>query len=400
MKWYIKIYNLPIDQHLLISNISIDKSTSKINSGTFKCSIFIPVSINKVDTVLDLYCNDYIVCKGYRVIKCADDGQGRYNVDIEEYASALYSYPLKSSGSIFLPNVVITPKSGALKKTINNILYLLTNTYNGSNGKVKFNIVDINSLGALTHIPLLPNIPIPTLEYGHMMLGTAITSFIRNTLGLEVWFKTTDYSADGSVTITLSYGFNNSWITDWVENEGAFIKSEYTEATPNELSVVDKVVVISEDKKSYGVSGIDGGRQVNCSIIGNYTSNELTAFATEILKEAGVLYQSYKLIWDGGKCLKYNEGSMFKGLGDQTDKDVNKRITWKGWEGGVKPVLNESYYSAHRNDFWKIKDIRITEVSTEIIIGATKMSIFDIYKNKLTIIDGIEIPKTEVVVSN
>lgn len=387
-----------------ITNLSIDRSTKKVNRATFNSPSFIPTSDGVTANLVRIYCSTYPkpVFDYAKVIKCADQGKSIFAVTVEEISSFLYNVPLTDGDN---HNLVIKSKDKFNnKKTIKRLIVDLIDNHVDNDNIIltSVNFHDMSGVGNLTTIPLLDKVPIPDMEFGNMMVVSAIRKMMTDTLGLDMWFTATAYAGGSKYIISVNYGLSNGWsCLDLTQPWTTCSKIESTELTP-----VQKVYVISSDGKMMGLATSSTSTSsplvAKYKIDGTYTQDDLNAFASSILNDRQDTHESFTLHWPAGQALSYIEGTLFTGIGDKTNSDEQLYMEWKGHSNPyITTPLNYSAFKSGNAIYWKITDIHITDQYTDITIGKNKLSIFDIYKNQLSeITDGLPIPTENKVVES
>lgn len=408
--WTATFYNYPSvgeTTTIPISNIGIDRATKKVNRATFKSPSYVPTvhyinGSTKLATIARIFCNGRMVFDYSRVIKCIDQGKSVFDVTIEEVASLLYNIPLQDGSN---HNIVVKSKDkNGNKKTIKKLISDLIDGHIGGTSFIldSSHFTDMSGVGNLTYIPMLTDVPIPDLEFGNMSVLTAIKKLLTETLGLDMWYSIRNVS-DYVYTANVNYGLSNGWAK--IDINQPWVSCNIVEST--ELTPVNTVYVFNSDGKLYGQSSDalqtgTGKISAKYQINGTYNETDLNAFAAAILKDRREEHKSYRLKWGAGQGIFasdgkiFTEGALFTGLGDQSNPDANLRMEWRG---NVNPsVTSPLPYSRFLADekYWQIADIRITDQYTEITVGSNRLSIFDVYKEKLKEVDGMPIPTTDV----
>ena len=111
----------------------------------------------------------------------------------------------------------------------------------------------------------------------------------------------------------------------------------------------------------------------------------MDSMAKKIHKDLQSDRTTYKVVFPAGR-VKFRDGDVFTGLGDSTISPV-------------MPYRDDTDYDplTDTNDtVWQIKDMTITTDYTEILVGPSYFSVFDLFKSTLKIVPEAPIP-TEFV---
>jgi hypothetical protein len=211
-------------------------------------------------------------------------------------------------------------------------------------------------------------------------IGKALDNFIQSQCGMNSW-----YSVDGA----LEYGFYNNLVT--IDPKKEFFESSSKHYTNNDQIDPDYVTVWNSDCSVYTVYGIDPHNETaSCAVGVSYVMSstlmdrELTLIAKKIHDDLKVSQDQFKVRFPAG-TVRFQEGDVFMGMGDQTTFPLMP------YKSGVDldPLTDP------KDSIWQIRDIIITETATDVIVGTSYRSIFDIYHGTLIKKDEVASP-TEV----
>lgn len=356
---------------LNIFDVKIHESLNDINTALFST---LNQKLEKNSFVQIFLTNGTTsIFSGY-VINVSDGRDGVYKHECVELGKCLYDIPVvNTKGGLFKPRAVIhNPISGKGYLKIQEYVSLILSFYE-SHPKFSFyqpgsGVCRARSLSGSTEIPGQPAKLPPVLLSG-TYIGKALDDFLENICGFHVWFD----RQSGRV----EYGFIRDKIVINPKNE--IILSTVKMNDTNALDYIpDRVFVWSNDGVEWGCyprSQLASGKhtQMSFKLSTNAFTGGLDAFAKKIYDDAHVTTDIFRVTFPPG-TIRFKEGDYFDGLGDQT---VSYPMEYK-YGDDADPLTNP------RDSVWKITDVIITEKGTDVIVGPSYYSVFDIYRTSLS----------------
>ncbi|MFA5760180.1 MAG: hypothetical protein WC877_00195 [Dehalococcoidales bacterium] len=382
----------------IVYNVRIEKSLLTLNKATFK--IASQVDVFPENTPIAIFCSSNKskpVFVGYiKEITSNKDLSQTY--DCNEIGALLQDIPVKNfNKGIFVPRVKIPNpvKKNRFLSLSEIIIAIMTHFqshnkitwYNPGSGSEKTSITyNVKKYGNSIYIPGREGVTFPPQMLSGISIGKAIDNFIQNQCGMYSWYALPDGK--------LEYGFYNNYIT--INPESEFIEASVRCYTNNETIDPDYVIVWNSDSTVWAVHGIQkefavNGEEFPSAGVGiGYIMNstlldrELSLIAKKIYDDLKINTDQFRVNFPAG-TVRFNEGDVFLGLGDQTT------FPSMPYRSGVDldPFTNS------KDSIWQIRDMTITEESTEVIVGTSYRSVFDIYRNELVKKDEVPSP-TEV----
>lgn len=357
----------------------IHESLNDINTARFSIANSTNL-IDKDDTVKIYRKNAYdvIAFNGY-VINVINNKDNTFTYECKELGNLLYEMPIiKSTGGIFKSRIIIhnpTDPYGNLtiQDFVNAMMSFYTHhpnvTYTPGSG-----ICRAGNLSTSQTIPGKDNTYLPATVISGKSIGKALNDFLENTCGFSVWYNRN--------TGAVEYGFIRDAITLNITSEYIMSteKLEDENAIPYKPYVVEVWNADASGKGYYPKSGLTEGtfNIMRFKLSSNNFSGTLDAFAERIYTDAQLNTDIFRVTFPPG-TVRFKEGDYFKGLGDQT---ITYPMEYKtGNDANPLETPGDSV--------WRITDVIITENSTEVIVGPSYYSIFDIYHTSLSTIDGV-----------
>jgi len=213
------------------------------------------------------------------------------------------------------------------------------------------------------------NVWLPTQVISGMNVGNALESFLTNQCNLYIWYETNKIET-GFIRDKITLNDNNK--SKW------FIENSEKISGNDETIKPDYVIVFDVDgnAKCYPPAGLTGkaksiAYKLNTSLI----DMGLDAYAQKVYEDLVIVDKSkYKVRFPAG-TIEFKEADYFEQIGDLT----------------ITPSMNPRYYNdsdplSNPNDsVWQIKEVTIMDDGTDVIIGPSYRSIFDIYGANLQI---------------
>jgi hypothetical protein len=310
---------------------------------------------------------------------------GMVSYECSELNSVLYQCAVRNpQAGLFKPRVMIrNPTESGINMSIEQMVQSIMSFYTG-HPTIQYNPgVGISNPDSLGKLKLLPNrstnIILPTQILSGTDVGTAIDSFLENECGFYTWYG----RLDGS----LQYGYGRDTITLDLNYEVIL----HSEKQPEDLSLPYKpnnVVVWNSDGSAYKLypESLPVGNVTVASfrLQTNKLDRNLQAFAEKIWNDLQNDRKTYKVRFPAG-ITRFKEGDMFNGLGDQTIKE--KMVYRSGPD--QNPTEDPS------DTVWQIKDVYMCGDYTEVVVGPSFYSIFDLYRDQIQLIHSTPSP-TEV----
>lgn len=357
-----------------IFNTDIRKTLADLNTAKFST---VGQVLNKYNEIKIFPTNGGIVLPAFHgYVKSVITEKGITSYECNEMGGCIYDIAIKNPTSgLFKPRVMIrNPLQVGSYLTIQQITTKILSFFISHSKFPNYNVgegIDRSTLGKTTKVPGR-NIYLPSQIMSGMTVGKAIANFLENDCGFHTWFRPEDSR--------LEYGFIRDKIT--IDPKTEYITSSSKISDDYSLNIsADVVCVFNSDGRG---SAYPTQFATNASptvlyyrINTNQMDQKLSAFAQKIYEDSNVDKSSYRVRFPPG-IIRFKEGDVFAGLGDQTTDPVMPYRT--GEDANVMTNPGDSV--------WQVKDVRLTETYTECIVGPTYYSIFDIYKSALQKVDG------------
>lgn len=377
-EWYAKMDG----SYHRIFGINVDKSFDKPDIATFT-TVYSGIAKNKVVElyVKQLGMDNRIYIGIITSIDSVNKGS-TFRIGLQELSTQLYNVYIKYTDKrgFFRPKIQIrNPDQDGYKmkvsEYINRILkYDTPNKTVTSANLAPKNDTKLNGTNIPYTTTQLPNFPL-----SFMTVGTALDKFIKDICGLHYWFDYTNNSDSNRDTFPLLFGSERDIRTIDADPSS----SNYMLITSNgligsqALYPISWVILTSRNTDVYGIAGNKSGKYgVVYKIDGNFAQKELVAIATRILRDRQneALSSKYKVTFPLTSMATWNAGDVFSGLGDST----------------IDPVM--PYRKNTDTNKWQIFDMNISDGSIEVVVGGTYISVFDVYRDRLQVVDGADLP--------
>lgn len=321
------------------TNVTVYRESAKLSAATFTTVVPLPT-----DTNVSLTCNGDEVFAGF-VTSMTQMSDAQYDTEISEYAKKLYNLYCFSPAvkGLFKPNIIIHnyDSNTDVKTTIGDYITAICTTFNHS--AITLTPVDEDGVNSLTEIPTV-GLPLPDVTISHETIGTTLRKFIVDTLGLVLWYEYTS-----PTSFEVHYGTKRDTITLDLNTE--FIVGNKCDEEAIKAPIVG-VYMKNEDDTKHGWAGdYVVGPCAMYTMDGSFSENELNAMAVKILADYATARLTYDVEFPAG-TIRFKEGDIFDGLGDQTLDDPFKMV-W--FDASTTP--------------WQIKSVRITDKSTVATVG-------------------------------
>lgn len=258
--------------------------------------------------------------------------------------------------------------------------------------------------------PLRNNEYLPTLMISELSLYESYYKLFNSICGFKVWYNAVE---EGSLLCHIDYGFIRSKYHSEEEfptlrlDEGQYsenygldyhtsgilldIAREYIVDTKridnNKVrEPVDEVSVYSNNNnlKGYYINTDVSfpSTSVVYQVQGNYGIDELNWLAERIYNDRRLSDATYKVIFPPG-CIRFKDGEYFGGDSDQPAK-------YGIGDSTIQPIMPFRYGQDYdpRSDpsdsVWQINEIIMTPEKTEVTVGSSYITIFEMFKDKLT----------------
>lgn len=217
---------------------------------------------------------------------------------------------------------------------------------------------------------------IPAQVLSGMTVFKALIRLLEDQCGMYIWFDNNNGA--------LEYGFLRNKFT--IDPTRDIIRTSSLAISNSEDYTPNNVILYN----STGDWVVYPNPPVNGTFISyqyNSTLNNIMmdSMAKKIHKDLQSDRTTYKVVFPAGR-VKFRDGDVFTGLGDSTISPV-------------MPYRDDTDYDplTDTNDtVWQIKDMTITTDYTEILVGPSYFSVFDLFKSTLKIVPEAPIP-TEFV---
>lgn len=361
----------------IITNVRVTKSTGKVGTANFRCIYpfdkddYIEISLKSNPTK--------VVFKGHIIKVTGKNSQ--YDHYCEDISGILKGIKLLSTTqSGFIAPIIIRPVSSTGHRyTINEIVNLIVGRGTGkcNQSSQVITVHPSGNIGSGTKIPDTDT-NIPAMQFSHMSVGKALSKFLVDTLHLNVWY---DYNRNGTVDVTYGkyrkpiilnikeeYIMENSLhdSVDFPQTDGLYLINSGTDENFIQVQVGD---VTSKHVVTYKTET-------------DFNEKEMLQLANKIFNDRKVTRKKYRITFPPGSGLHFNPGDYFNGIGDSTLGDSN--MDYKLDNGG------------DNKDVWQIYNIEFSDSGTVVFVGDTYKTIFDIYQDTLSEIDGIYTATNEV----
>lgn len=371
-----------------ITDVNISRDTGKTNTASFtnfsmiEAGTYLYITTKEKSALKDVNApfNGFVTkCKGKN---------GVYDIACEDASGLLKT--IKAQAQIesgFTPNIVIRPvRSNKHRNTIKEYLgYIIANGADGLNqANQAISFEDKNNLGNTTKIPYT-DIDLPVISINHMSLGGAIRKLLVDVCHLVTWYKYIPGGSNGLAgSITVSYGLYRD--RKVVSNDEYIMANEMVDSI--EYPLVDCVTVLNTDVTKFATVGDPLSKKcVTYKLDGTYNTQEMEHIAGQILNDRKIKRLQYKVTFPPGTGLTFKEGDYFGGLGDATLGEANM------------PYKQGTYTPGATIDVWQMRRINVTSSGTDVYVGDTYRTVFDMYSDKLNEVDGLSATTEELTAS-
>ncbi len=350
-----KNFNARANGHI-IKSINVSRALCKLATADFKCN----KSFNAGDDVT-LSINNTIVFIGI-VKSCEASGDNNmFRISAEATASNMFNKYFNSENH---PNVVFKYRNPD-NDTLNTIGYYFSKLPSCPIQSPN----DHTDYSSMTVIPGT-DIDLPDIQFGRSSIYTAYESIFK-ILNLPYWY------VDGSVVPS----FGKCRELEHLVFPKDFIISSYRESQ-SYIPKYDSVIVVDDDKKHFGCAGevdtvtgvMTGAVQVVYQYGGKHTKDTLTAMANSILKSSGYATSRWVVTFEPGAALQFREGDIISGIGDETASPE------------IMPYMQGSVGTNISG--YRVDQIEIRNDATILYLGSTRTTVFDVYKDRLNIVDN------------
>lgn len=385
---------------IYINNVTIQKSLHSKNTARFDATTPLTKdTLVKINLRRAINNGDKNIFYGI-IIDSNASGDGLYTTNCVEIMDLMYrnvcTDPNGGPLAFLNPRIKIpTPLNGE-DYTIQRMVKEMLNTY--YKPKPGFEIwkpgegIDkTGSLGSSIYLPGRHPDPITNKggiklsgqELSAMSIGTGLTNFLYHQCGFYTWIN---YN-----TGFFEYGFIRDIKSLDITKE-IIVKTVLVSDNQDDM-IADGVVVFESNAEYLGYDG-DIGPDKNVLVYklnDNKNDVSLSAIAHRILEYNKIEHkESYDVEFRAG-TVRFNEGDIFDGLGDQT-LPGDQKMEWR--DGSDADPLEKPSDSS-----WQIKEMTITNEKTIIRVGTSYYSVLDIYKNSLNRErNGVAIPIEDVTI--
>jgi hypothetical protein len=363
----IGISNSGYSSSYLINNVKIHADIQSINTASFST---ITSTYTKGD-IIHIYCStDEGNAVFFGIVNEVKSGNKIVNYDCIEIGDLMSRVAVsKSTSGLFKPKVMIKNKldDGKTKRPLSSFISTILKFYsiNPVSSFNNFGVgVDKTGYGNSTDIPGHKGVQIPTQMLSVMSVFKALNRVVEDQCGLRTWYHNN--------TGALEYGYwRNVYNIDVtkdiiIANEQTYGYSE--DFKPNNVIVVDN----SGRPSCYPATPV-AGTTLKYQYTSDMNDNMIGTLAMQIYTDLNIDDRSvYKVKFPPG-CIKMREGDKFSGLGDQTITPV---MIWRDGSDD-DPLVDPTDTS------WQIKELTITETYTEVVVGPSYFSVFDLYKDAI-----------------
>jgi len=206
-----------------------------------------------------------------------------------------------------------------------------------------------------------------------MSVGKALDTFLINQCGLYTWYN--------SLTGALEYGFVRNGITinpmsEYIE-DSTKIPASTSDYNADYIILwnnsADQRAIAPESATAFATS-----KCIQYKLNSDLHDQQLADFAAQVFDATQRGRDTYKVTFQAGVC-RFQDGDFFTGLGDETTTTPMPYRTGTDTEPETDPS----------DQVWQIKEMTITEQKTEVIVGSSFFSVFDIYQDALKRCDGV-----------
>jgi len=236
-------------------------------------------------------------------------------------------------------------------------------------------------VGTKTTIPG-KDVRLPSLVLSGNTVYKAINRLVEDICGMYTWFNNN--------TGALEYGYLRNLVT--IDPAKDYITMSEESSSYTEDFAPDNVQVCDNNAQQYQI--YPNPPVVGSTIQYKYNSDlndgMLTEMAQRIHADLKVANnKSYKVRFPAG-TVKFKDGDVFTGLGDST---ISPAMPYKD-NVDYDPLTDPS------DAVWQIKEMTITNEYTEVLVGPSYFSVFDLYKTKLNkVTNGAPIPTDDHSIS-
>ena len=270
-------------------------------------------------------------------------------------------------------------------------------------------VCEFEGYSKLSIHPLRNNEYLPSLTISELSLYESYNKLFRDICGFNIWYNAVE---EGSLRCHVDYGFiRTKYHTDdfpsvrideyqYSEDYGMNyltngilidVNKEFivdTKRIDNNLvrEPVDEVIV-------YGNTGLKGkysnpdisfpSTSVIYKVHGNFGNDELNWLAERIYTDRRINDSTYKISFMPG-CIRFKDGEFF---GGESSSGV---IQYGIGDETIQPLMPFRHGMDYdpRNDpsdsVWQINEVIMTDTKTEITVGSSYITVFEMFKDKLT----------------
>ena len=361
----IGIGNSGYNSAYLINDVKIEATIQAINTATF-------VTMDKTyekENLIHIYCStDKSNAVFFGIVNDARYIDGLWHYDCIEIGELLNRVAVtKTEGGLFKPRIMIRNKfddgtDRPLSSFVSNIMkfYSKNPLYNFNNFGYG---VDKTGYGKSTTLPG-KSTKIPTQILSGMTVFKAVNRVLEDQCGLRTWYHNN--------TGALEYGY---WRNVYQIDVSKDIIISNTETYGYTEDFVPANVIVFDSKGRHGCFPTIPvtGSWIKYRYESDLNDTTLSTLASQIHTDLSVSDRRvYRVQFPPG-CVKMREGDKFSGLGDATLTPV---MPFRNGND-TNPLVDPSDTS------WQIKEMTITEKSTEVIVGPSYYGVFDLYKDAL-----------------
>lgn len=371
----------------IINNVKINTTVQQLNRATF-------TTLNKVYNSGDII---HIYCETEPTNACffgivndepRKNSDFTYTYECIEIAVLLDRVSCAKMGTgLFKPRVKIPNPYKGQKLLLEQIVACIINLYKASmisGYDPKWGIDRTGKWGKLGKIPkdgkVEDLLDIPSQVLSGMTILKALDNVLIEQCGMYTWFDNN--------TGALEYGFLRTPITIDPLKDVIVMTTESTSYSEDFTPVN---VVLYDSVGRYVTYPNDPvlGTTIQYKFDSDMNNIMLNSMAAKIHKDLQVNRNTYKVKFPAG-TVKFKDGDVFTGLGDST---ISPAMPYKD-NVDYDPLTDPS------DAVWQIKEMTITNEYTEVLVGPSYFSVFDLYKTKLNkVTNGAPIPTDDHSIS-
>lgn len=336
-----------------------------LNRATFKT----PTTIFSRGDIIHIYCetDKYKAIFFGEIREAKNNSDGTSSYDCVEIGTLLQRVPCaKMAAGLFKPKIKIpNPYKKGTYYSLNAFISKIMRIYASSQIKEYDPGMGVDKSGN-GNSPYIPGSEqyIPAQLLSGMNVLAALDNLVEKQCGMHTWFD--------NDTGKLEYGYLRDIKT--INPTTEYIVNTVKESSLSGDFEPDYVILC--DNNGYYARSMEGdvrGKsymvyKIDTTLVDAQLRERAIQIANALKRDAS----TYVVSFPAG-TVKFRDGDVFAGLGDQT---VDPVMEWRGGED-TDPTSNPT------DEVWQVRELIITDSYTQCIVGSSYYSILDIFQNSL-----------------